>query len=75
MMSMFELEALAAHRQRQLAEELDRAYVDGPLPGASLRERLAGALIAVAVWLAPSARAAVAGSVSQAGRAAHTARA
>ena len=72
MMNMYDLEMLAAQRQRQLAEELDRAYEAGPLPGASIREAVAGALIALAVWLAPSARASVAG---QAAHAAHSARA
>ena len=61
MRTMFELEIIAAQRQQELAEDLDRAYQGGASRGASVREAVAGALIAVAVWLAPSARVAVAG--------------
>jgi hypothetical protein len=72
MMTMFELELIATQRHQELAEELDRAYEGGVPRGASIREVVAGALIAVAVWLAPSARGAVAGQV---GQVAHSARA
>ena len=72
MMTMFELELIATQRHQELAEELDRAYEGGVPRGASIREVVAGALITVAVWLAPSAQAALAG---HAGQAAHSARA
>ena len=72
MRTMFELEMMAVQRQQELAEELDRTY-GGRVPrGGSFREVVAEALIALAVWLAPSTRAAVAG---QAAQAAHGARA
>ena len=69
MRTMFELEMIAARRQQELAGELDRAYQGGAPRGASVREAVAGALIAVAVWLAPSARVAVAGHSGQVVRA------
>ncbi len=69
MMTMFELELIATQRHQELAEELDRAYEGGSPRGASIREVVAGALIAVAVWLAPSAPAAVAGHAGQVVRA------
>ncbi len=69
MMTMFELELIATQRHQELAEELDRAYEGGVPHGASIREVVAGALIAVAVWLAPSARVAVAGHSGQVVRA------
>ena len=69
MMTMFELEMIAAQRQRQLAAELDRAYEGGAARGAPVRETMAAALIALAVWLAPSTRAAVAGQAGQASQA------
>ncbi len=72
MMTMFELELIATQRHQELAEDLDRAYEGGVARGASIREVVAGALIVVAVWLAPSAPVAVAGQV---GQATHSARA
>ena len=69
MMTMFELELIATQRHQELAEELDRAHEGGSPRGASIREVVAGALIAVAVWLAPSARGAVAGQAGQVARA------
>ena len=72
MLTMFELEMIAGQRQRQLSQELDRALEGEGPRGASVREAVAGALIALAVWLAPSTRGVATG---QAGRAAHSARA
>ena len=69
MLSMYELEKIAEQRQRQLSADLDRAYEVVAPRGASVREAVAGALIALAVWLAPSARSAVAGHPGQAARA------
>ena len=69
MMTMFELELIATQRHQELAEELDRAYEGGMPRGASIREVVAGALIAVAVWLAPSARGVVVGQAGQVVRA------
>ena len=71
MQSMYAHE-IAALRRQDLLEEARRMRASAALRGPSPRETMAKMLIALAVWLAPSARAAVAG---QAGRAAHSARA
>ena len=74
MLSMYARE-IVVQRQQELLEEARRMRVSAALRGPSPRETMAKALIALAVWLAPSTRAALAGQTTQAAQAAHGARA
>lgn len=57
MLSLHELDALARERYRTRLAEADARRTVGAIPGAPVREALAAALIALAVWLAPAAHA------------------
>ena len=64
MLSMFARE-IVVQRQQELLEEVRRMRASAALRGPSPRETMAKALIALAVWLAPSTRSAVAGQTAQ----------
>jgi hypothetical protein len=50
----FFAEQQGIHRRAMLLREAERHRLLGAVPGVGLRERVAGALLAAALWLAPA---------------------